>query len=408
MSSRSAVVIQSGTRGPILCVGPSRRSVFRQWSRPRLRLFHGKISFGTPSKGPDTVEVAKIPTETTDQAKSIAEANEADSSVQEGSGDEVDVADATDAGSGDTDEMAADAAPKVSAAQQAQLAKQAKARAEAEELARKTADAETSTSSHVAVVAPVSNGSDHGGFREAPLLLRRDSMPLLARLTASMLEVPQGFIPAQIAKNTTTANERVESAAVAKAEAAKAEAQALKSAAQAAKGEPVANNTATAAAGPGGDEVKVAATNQKASDPKKTGLEASTPSGDSETSGDTSSSLAGATQAGAAVASKTGKPQGFVYRAFMTLDDLDTLGPKITQLVQELGGVKAGEVELGWKKGNSVRYYHFSIPDDNQEKLVEQLQTYGPVRISKDPHPRIMPKGQVRFILWVEAPKSTH
>ena len=97
------------------------------------------------------------------------------------------------------------------------------------------------------------------------------------------------------------------------------------------------------------------------------------------------------------------KAKGFVFRAFMTLHDLDVTGPKVTELIRELGGKKAGEVELGWKRGNSVRYYHFAIPEENQEKLMEQLQSYGPVRISKDPHSRVMPEGQVRFILWIES-----
>jgi hypothetical protein len=100
---------------------------------------------------------------------------------------------------------------------------------------------------------------------------------------------------------------------------------------------------------------------------------------------------------------KEGKPQGFVYRARMTLHDLDVVGPKVTELIKELGGEKAGEVELGWKRGDSVRYYHFAVPEENREKLIEQLKTFGPVRISKDSHPRVMPEGQVRFILWIES-----
>jgi hypothetical protein len=96
------------------------------------------------------------------------------------------------------------------------------------------------------------------------------------------------------------------------------------------------------------------------------------------------------------------KARGFVYRAFMTLDNLDELGPKITADINALGAEKAGEVELGWKRG-SGRYYHFAIPEENEKKVMERLQVYGPVRISKDPHPRVMPPGKVRFILWIES-----
>ncbi len=96
------------------------------------------------------------------------------------------------------------------------------------------------------------------------------------------------------------------------------------------------------------------------------------------------------------------KPKGYVSRAFMTLANLDEIGPKIVDHIVELGGEKAGEVELGWQRGTG-RYYHFALPEENHEKLLEKLRAYGPVRISKDPHPRIMPEGQVRFILWIEA-----
>lgn len=102
------------------------------------------------------------------------------------------------------------------------------------------------------------------------------------------------------------------------------------------------------------------------------------------------------------VASSAKASRGYVYRAFMTLADLENVAPKITQQLKELGAEKAGEVELGWRRG-SGRYYHFSMPENNEQRLLETLRGYGPVRISKDPHPRVMPEGQVRFILWVES-----
>jgi hypothetical protein len=107
-----------------------------------------------------------------------------------------------------------------------------------------------------------------------------------------------------------------------------------------------------------------------------------------------------ATNVSAGVGAKSSR--GFVYRAFMTLADIENVAPKITQQLKELGAEKAGEVELGWRRG-SGRYYHFSMPESNEQRLLENLRGYGPVRISKDPHPRVMPDGQVRFILWVES-----
>ena len=94
--------------------------------------------------------------------------------------------------------------------------------------------------------------------------------------------------------------------------------------------------------------------------------------------------------------------QGFVNRAFMSIEGLDELAPKIVVQIKELGAEKAGEVELGWKRGTG-RYFHFAIPEANEARLLEVLRAYGPVRISKDVHPRLMPPGQLRFILWIES-----
>jgi hypothetical protein len=96
------------------------------------------------------------------------------------------------------------------------------------------------------------------------------------------------------------------------------------------------------------------------------------------------------------------KTKGYVYRAFMDLKNLEVIAPKIADMIRSMGGEKAGEVELGWRRGTG-RYFHFSLPESNEKKIIEQLQVFGPVRISKDPHPRVMPEGQVRFILWIEA-----
>lgn len=99
---------------------------------------------------------------------------------------------------------------------------------------------------------------------------------------------------------------------------------------------------------------------------------------------------------------KADKPlKGFLYRAFMELDNLDVLTDRISADIEKLGGEKAGEVPLGWKKPDGS-YYHFSMPDANYDELVTILKNYGEVRIYKDPHPRVMPEGVIRLILWIE------
>ena len=93
--------------------------------------------------------------------------------------------------------------------------------------------------------------------------------------------------------------------------------------------------------------------------------------------------------------------KNFVYRAFMSLDKLEDGSSQIASEIKRLGGVKAGQVELGWKKPKGS-YFHFSIPESNYEELLKILRTFGPVRIDKEPHWRVVPQGQIRFILWVE------
>lgn len=95
------------------------------------------------------------------------------------------------------------------------------------------------------------------------------------------------------------------------------------------------------------------------------------------------------------------KPKGFVYRAFMSVADVDETTPDVVSRLESFGAEKAGEVQLGWRRG-AGSYFHFTVPESNENQVLEILRTYGPVRISKDPHPRVMPSGQVRFILWIE------
>ncbi|MBX9768099.1 MAG: hypothetical protein K2X47_12575 [Bdellovibrionales bacterium] len=97
----------------------------------------------------------------------------------------------------------------------------------------------------------------------------------------------------------------------------------------------------------------------------------------------------------------SGKFKGVVFRAFTFTSQIDTVSPQIKDKILALGGAKAGEVDLGWKKRGG-RYFHFTLPQSSYDELIATIQAYGPVRIQKDPHPRVMPEGQIRFILWLE------
>ncbi|MEO0335437.1 MAG: hypothetical protein AAF202_03535 [Pseudomonadota bacterium] len=93
--------------------------------------------------------------------------------------------------------------------------------------------------------------------------------------------------------------------------------------------------------------------------------------------------------------------KGFVYRVYMDLGNLDLLTEQIRTEIQTLGGKKAGKVRLGWRKPKGS-YFHFSMLEANYDTLVDKLKGFGPVRIFKDPHWKVMPEGEIRFILWVE------
>ncbi len=94
-------------------------------------------------------------------------------------------------------------------------------------------------------------------------------------------------------------------------------------------------------------------------------------------------------------------PKGAIYRAFMSVSEVDATSKQILDQLLALGAQKAGEVELGWKRPTGS-YFHFSIPEENYQTMVDQLRTLSPVRISREAHWRVMPEGTIRIILWVE------
>ena len=105
----------------------------------------------------------------------------------------------------------------------------------------------------------------------------------------------------------------------------------------------------------------------------------------------------------AEVAATTPKLKGVLYRMWMELPDVDTVAPQVRAKIIQLGGYKAGQVELGWRKVNpSGAYFHFIMPKKNYDDLIKTLGAYGPVRILKTAHQRVMPPGKIRIILWMK------
>lgn len=97
---------------------------------------------------------------------------------------------------------------------------------------------------------------------------------------------------------------------------------------------------------------------------------------------------------------------GFLYRGDVAVTNLAVVGPKITEKINELGGRKAGAVELGWQKTGTSMYYHFTIPEARYQDLLSFLSVYGKPALSKEKHPRVMPDGIIRLILTVDEDKK--
>lgn len=97
---------------------------------------------------------------------------------------------------------------------------------------------------------------------------------------------------------------------------------------------------------------------------------------------------------------------GFLYRGEVAVTNLTVVGPKITEKINELGGRKAGAVELGWQKTETSMYYHFTIPEARYQDLLSFLSIYGKPGLSKEKHPRVMPDGIIRLILTVDEDKK--
>jgi hypothetical protein len=97
-----------------------------------------------------------------------------------------------------------------------------------------------------------------------------------------------------------------------------------------------------------------------------------------------------------------GSGKGELLRGEIAVGDFGAASPAIRDKIISLGGKAAGSVELGWLRRPNESYFHFSLPESNYEDLESFLKTFGPVRIKKERHPRVMPEGQIRIILTVK------
>jgi len=94
-------------------------------------------------------------------------------------------------------------------------------------------------------------------------------------------------------------------------------------------------------------------------------------------------------------------PSTGVYRGAITVTDFEQVTSIILDRVISIGGKKAGEVELGWIKNQNISYFHFIFPSEKREEIVSFIQQYGNLQYKLEPHPRVLPSGQSRFIIEV-------
>lgn len=101
-----------------------------------------------------------------------------------------------------------------------------------------------------------------------------------------------------------------------------------------------------------------------------------------------------------AAAASSEKKMGVLFRGTISVTNIQAVTPKLVEKVQELGGRKAGQVELGWFKGDSS-YFHFTMPESRYQELQDYFKEYGFLSIQQEAHERVMPEGIRRIIITV-------
>jgi hypothetical protein len=99
------------------------------------------------------------------------------------------------------------------------------------------------------------------------------------------------------------------------------------------------------------------------------------------------------------------KRQGELWRGEIKVTNVPAITPKLVEKILELGGRKAGQVELGWSKNGDSSYFHFTMPENHFEELKNLFGEYGALKIKKEKHERVMPEGILRIIITVDEKK---
>lgn len=163
--------------------------------------------------------------------------------------------------------------------------------------------------------------------------------------------------------------------------------------------------TATAASKPTVTPIKpvVTPTVKPTPSPVAAATPAKTPAPSTAPSG--SEGAVAANVAGEVATPAESKRQGYLYRATIDVTNVTAVSAKLAERIAELGGRKAGDVELGWKRGDGS-YFHFTIPESKYQDILTLFGEYGQLKINKEKHERIMPEGIIRLIINVDEKKS--
>lgn len=94
--------------------------------------------------------------------------------------------------------------------------------------------------------------------------------------------------------------------------------------------------------------------------------------------------------------------RAILFRAEIQVRDFNDAWPKVKERIIALGGMPAGQEELGEESEKGISYFHFSLPESNQKELEMYLKTFGPVQFKQEPHPRVMPEGEIHIILTIK------
>jgi anti-sigma factor RsiW len=100
--------------------------------------------------------------------------------------------------------------------------------------------------------------------------------------------------------------------------------------------------------------------------------------------------------------------KGELTRIEMSLPDLDRSTQDLRALLESLGARRGGQVPIGNREGDQS-YFHFVIGKNEADVFMEALKSRGDYRLSREPHRRVMPEGEVRIIFvlkQVEGPSS--